>query len=235
MDDQARNPKYRKQQFHLSQREAADLKNLGNLRNLGNLKNLEDVNNIDLSTNPGEISLRTDLANDAWERHEHGQHEHEQPELVPSEFHAVFSVNAQKGAKPGVIVVLRNIHVALIPEQEHQMHPFYFVYAGEGGEVITSPIDVKNTLDILRAVCGGQSEPIFEACRSYGQQTKDDRSTDTGAMLLERSIVSSIQAESGNKLSSLLSSEGCFTLIDSIKRLEDFELIAFVVMRKTEA
>ncbi|MEI0736582.1 hypothetical protein VQ056_07520 [Paenibacillus sp. JTLBN-2024] len=105
----------------------------------------------------------------------------------------------------------------------------------EDGEVITNHMDVKKTLDILRALCRGQSEPMMEACRSFNQATKDGKKMDMYSMLLQETIRSIVQVKEENDLDSLFSSGGTTALIDSIKGIEDFELITFVVIRQVNA
>jgi len=55
------------------------------------------------------------------------------------------------------------------------------------------------------------------------------------SMLLEETIRSIVQVKEENDLDSLFSSGGTTALIDSIKGLEDFELITFVVIRQVNA
>lgn len=96
-------------------------------------------------------------------------------------------------------------------------------------------MDVKKTLDVLRALCRGQSEPVLEACHSFNQATKDGRKMDAYSMLLEEAIRSIVQVKEEGDLDSLFSSGGTTALIDSVKGLEDFELITFVVIRQVSA
>jgi predicted butyrate kinase (DUF1464 family) len=72
----------------------------------------------------------------------------------------------------------------------------------------------------------------MDACRSFNQATKDGKKMDMYSMLLEETIRSIVQVKEENDLDSLFSSGGTTALIDSIKGLEDFELITFVVIRQ---
>jgi predicted butyrate kinase (DUF1464 family) len=73
---------------------------------------------------------------------------------------------------------------------------------------------------------------MMDACRSFNQATKDGKKMDMYSMLLEETIRSIVQVKEENDLDSLFSSGGTTALIDSIKGLEDFELITFVVIRQ---
>jgi len=75
----------------------------------------------------------------------------------------------------------------------------------------------------------------MDACRSFNQATKDGKKMDMYSMLLEETIRSIVQVKEENDLDSLFSSGGTTALIDSIKGLEDFELLTFVVIRQVNA
>jgi SNF2 family DNA or RNA helicase len=203
---------YRKLQLQRLQKEVVDL---------------DDLNTGVSITDLGLNDFRMDLV----------QYVKENGELdtVPSGLHTVVPADEEKGIHPGVIFVLRNVNDELNPDQQNRLHPFYLVYMGEDGEVIANHLDVKKTLDYLRALCRGKSEPIMEACRSFNEETKDGKKMDKYSMLLEETIRSIVQVKEESDLDSLFSSGGTTALIDTIKGLEDFELISFVVIRKVES
>ncbi|MBN2981563.1 helicase-related protein [Cohnella algarum] len=210
--NQSSDLEYRKQQLQRLQKEVVDL---------------DDMNTGVSITDLGLNDFRMDLVNYVKENGE--------LDTVPSGLHAVVAADEEKGAKPGVIFVLRNVNEELNPDKQNRLHPFYLVYMSEDGEVVTNHMDVKKTLDILRALCRGQSEPMMEACRSFNQATKDGKKMDMYSMLLEETIRSIVQVKEENDLDSLFSSGGTTALIDSIKGLEDFELLTFVVIRQVHA
>ncbi|RNB53516.1 ATP-dependent helicase [Brevibacillus gelatini] len=203
---------YRKQQLQRLQKEVVDL---------------DDMNTGVSITDLGLNDFRMDLI----------QYVKENGELdtVPSGLHTVVPADEEKGIFQGVIFVLRNINDELNPDQQNRLHPFYLVYIREDGEVITNHLDVKKTLDYLRALCRGKSEPIMEVCRSFNEETKDGKKMDKYSMLLEETIRSIVQVKEESDLDSLFSSGGTTALIDTIKGLEDFELITFIVIRQVES
>lgn len=210
--NQSSDLEYRKQQLNRLQKEVVDL---------------DDMDTGVSITDLGLNDFRMDLVNYVKENDE--------LDTVPSGLHTVVSADVDKGVKPGVIFVLRNINDELNPNQQNRLHPFYLVYMGDDGEVITNHMDVKKTLDILRSLCRGQSEPIMEACRDFNLETKDGRKMGNYSMLLEETIRSIVQVKEESDLDSLFSSGGTSALLDSIKGLEDFELITFVVIRQENA
>ncbi|WP_134686497.1 helicase-related protein [Brevibacillus migulae] len=207
--NQSSDLEYRKQQLHRLQEEVVDL---------------DDMNTGVSITDLGLNDFRMDLVNYVKENGE--------MDTVPSGLHTVVSADEDKGVKPGVIFVLRNLNEEINPNQQNRLHPFYLVYMSEESEVISNHMDVKKTLDILRSLCRGQSEPIMEACRSFNQETKDGKKMDHYSMLLEETIRSIVLVKEESDLDSLFSSGGTSALIDTIKGLEDFELITFVVIKQ---
>jgi SNF2 family DNA or RNA helicase len=211
--NQSSDLEYRKQQLHRLQEEVVDL---------------DDMNTGVSITDLGLNDFRMDLVNYVKENGE--------MDTVPSGLHTVVLTDAEKGIhQPGVIFILRNINDELNPDQQNRLHPFYLVYMSDDGDVVSNHLDVKKTLDILRALCRGQSEPIIEACQIFNQETKDGKKMGQYSMLLEETIRSIVQVKEESDLDSLFSSGGTTALIDSIKGLEDFELITFVVIRQAGA
>ncbi|MDO3409887.1 helicase-related protein [Saccharibacillus sp. CPCC 101409] len=155
---------------------------------------------------------------------------------VPGGLHAVVGTDGGKGiSRPGVIYVLRNIDQELDAKRQNRLHPFYLVYIGENGEVVTNHLDVKKTLDVLRALCRGQVEPVIAACRDFNEETRDGRNMRRYSRLLEEAVLSIVQVKEEGDLDSLFSAGGTTALLDSIRGLEDFELLSFVVIRDMEA
>ncbi|MEK4471785.1 helicase-related protein [Paenibacillus sp. FSL R7-0048] len=210
--NQSSDLEYRKEQLNRLQNEVVDL---------------DDMNTGVSITDLGLNDFRMDLVNYVKENGE--------LDTVPSGLHTVVSVDEEKGVKPGVIFVLRNVNEELNPDKQNRLHPFYLVYMSDDDEVIINHMDVKKTLDVLRALCRGQADPVLDACRSFNQATKDGRRMDAYSMLLEEAIRSIVQVKEEGDLDSLFSSGGTTALIDSVKGLEDFELITFVVIRQVNA
>ena len=65
--------------------------------------------------------------------------------------HTPFGIHAVvKGEKPGVIFVLKNINRDINIHNQNRLHPFYLVYVGSDGNVITTHLQPKDTLDVMR-------------------------------------------------------------------------------------
>lgn len=154
---------------------------------------------------------------------------------IPTGLHAVVPTEREKGIPAGVIYVLRNINSGVNINQQNRLHPFYLVFIGEDGQVVTNHLEAKKTLDLLRFLCRGKREPISEVYRPFNSETKDGRKMDKYSQLLEEAIKSIIQVKEESDLDSLFTAGGTTALLERIRGLEDFELIAFVVVRDRDA
>jgi hypothetical protein len=153
---------------------------------------------------------------------------------VPSGLHAIVPADGEKGAPPGVIFVLRNVNSEVNINNKNRLHPFYLVYIGSDGEVVANHLEVKKTLDLLRLLCRGLSEPLEEVYKPFNRETRDGRKMDRYSRLLEGAIKSIIEVKEESDLDSLFSTGGTTALLDTVRGLEDFELVAFVVVREKD-
>ena len=156
----------------------------------------------------------------------HGDLDH-----VPRGLHAVAPANLEKGILPGVIFVLHNRNTEVNINQQNRLHPYYLVYIGNDGEVIVNHTQVKQILDMFRAACKNLAEPVPELCRIFNDETGDGRRMDTYSDLLAQSIKSIISVKEEKDIDSLFSGAGTTALRNCINGLNDFELVAFLVIR----
>lgn len=152
------------------------------------------------------------------------------PDLDKSPFgmHAV--VNSTADTQPGVFYVLRNINNAVNKENQNRLHPFYIVYITEDGEIVSNHLEPKKTLDLLRLICRGKSEPVPEAFKPFNQNTNEGSNMTKYSDLLQETIESIIHVNEESDIDSLFKPGGTTALRTTISGLEDFELICFVVV-----
>jgi hypothetical protein len=155
-------------------------------------------------------------------------------ESLPSGMHAVVPANQQKGLTPGVIFTLRNINQSVNINQQNRLHPYYLVYIGDDGEVIHNHTEVKRLLDLARAACKGESEPINEVCKLFNKMTQDGRDMRQSSNLLDQAIRSMIEVKEDKDLDSLFTQGKTTALSNTIEGLDDFELISFIVIHDTK-
>jgi superfamily II DNA or RNA helicase len=150
---------------------------------------------------------------------------------VPSGMHAVVAAVPDRGLLPGVIFTLRNLNQGVNVNQQNRLHPYYLVYISQTGDVITDHTEVKRLLDLVRTACKGQSQPIANVCQLFNQTTEDGRNMQAYSDLLGKAIRSMIDVQEDKDLDSLFSVGRTTALVNTIAGLDDFELIAFLVVQ----
>jgi hypothetical protein len=155
----------------------------------------------------------------------------ENPDLdkTPFGLHAIVPSLGEE-IPPGVIYILKNINNDINLENQNRLHPFYMVYIADDGKVVSNHLEPKNTLDILRLLCRGKTEPIIELCRKFNEKTNDGRKMTKYSDLLQETISSIIDVNEDSDIDSLFKAGGTTALRTNIKGLDDFELICFVVV-----
>jgi len=200
--DETGDLEYRRQQLKRLQEEVVDLEDMSS-----------GVSIMDLGLN----EFRMDLL--AY-RKEHGDIDH-----IPFGIHAVV-----KGEKPGVIFVLKNVNEQINIESQNRLHPFYMVYVGMDGEIVTNHLQPKDTLDIMRHLAKGKSAPDKHLCDRFNRDTRDGKNMSKVSQLLEDAIRSVIDAKGEEDIDSFFSGGQTSFLTGGFTGLDDFELICFMVV-----
>jgi len=212
---QANDMSYRKEQLRRLQEEVIELEDLKT-----------GVSITDLGLN----DFRMDLLNYVKT--------HGELERSPNGLHAIVPANADLGLAPGVIFTLRNRNSGVNPPanlpQHNRLHPYYLVYINNDGEVVHDHTEVKRLLDLARTCCKGQAEPIGEACQRFNKATADGRRMQPYSNLLSKAIHSMIEVKEDKDLDSLFTGGKTTALTHTISGLDDFELIAFLVIQGAE-
>ena len=151
-------------------------------------------------------------------------------DYVLNGMHSVVLSDQENGIEKGTIFVLKNINSSVKIESSNQLHPFYIVYIKEDGQVLSNHLSVKNTLDLLRYISKDKKEPLKEAYNKFNDDTNDGSNMSKYSELLNKSIESIINVKEETDIESLFRRGGTTMLQNDIKGLEDFELIAFVVI-----
>mgnify|MGYP003583682405 FL=1 len=151
---------------------------------------------------------------------------------VPNGMHAVVPARPAMGLHPGVIFALRNRNHAVNINQQNRLHPYYLIYISGDGQVIANHTEVKTLLDLVRSSCKGQPEPIQAVCRLFNQLTDEGRNMKACSDLLRTAIRSMIDVKEEKDLDSLFSGGRTTALVNTIAGLDDFELVAFLVVQE---
>ena len=150
---------------------------------------------------------------------------------VANGMHTVCGKDIERGIKEGVIFVLKNINSGVNIDKTNQLHPFYLVYITDNGEISSNHLNVKTTLDILRALCKGNSEPLKDVYEVFNDETDDGKNMAKYSGLLNKAIESVLHVKDESDVDSLFTAGGTTALMSNIKGLEDFELLTFVVIK----
>ena len=189
----------------------------------GTLQDLEDVDgNISIT----DLGLNDFVMDMAAYRKTHGD-----PTGVTKGLHAIVAADESKGIEPGVIFVLCNRNNGVNINKKNRLHPFYLLYIKDNGEVVYNHLNVKSTLDVLRAASKGRTEPITELCRSFNKETNDGAKMNKYNELLQDAVLSIMEVSEENDLESLFKDGSKVLYNKGIDGLDDFELISFVVIR----
>ena len=185
---------------------------------------LEDVKTGISITDLGLNDFRMDLLNYIKENGELSG--------VPNGLHAIVPAQPERGLVPGAIFALRNVHDSVNLNQQNRLHPYYLVYISDDARVIVDHTEVKRLLDLVRSSCKGQKVPLSELCNSFNAETHDGRRMGKYSELLNDAIRSMIEVKEEGDIDSLFSGGQTTALTHTIAGIDDFELIAFIVVRE---
>ena len=152
---------------------------------------------------------------------------------IPNGMHAVVPADSTIGLPPGVIFTLRNLNHSVNINQQNRLHPFYLIYIGNDGQVVSNHTEVKKLLDLTRFACKGQDQPVLEACRRFNSATHDGREMKPYSDLLDKAIRSMVDLKEERDIDSLFTSSKTTALVNTIAGLDDFELISFLVIQES--
>lgn len=155
--------------------------------------------------------------------------EHPDMDLTPFGMSAV--VKATELVPAGVIFILKNRNNGVNIDHTNLLHPFYMVYLSDEGEVRCNHLSPKRLLDTMRLACKGKDAPDLKLCQQFNKETKDGYRMDAYSYLLQKAVESIITVKDESDIDSLFSEGNTTALAHKVKGLDDFELIAFLVIK----
>ena len=155
-----------------------------------------------------------------------------EPKNVPLGLHAVIPARNSLGLTPGIIFALKNVNTPNDMDRKNRIHPYYLVYIGNDGELILDQFKVKEIFDLLRLSCNGSDMPFSEICKQFNQKTQDGRDMSHCSALLSKSIRDMVEVNDEKDIDSLFSMGETTALENDISGLDDFELLAFIVVEE---
>ena len=152
-------------------------------------------------------------------------------EVTAKGMHAVIPAIPEQSLVSGAIYIMRNVHNTVNINSENRLHPYYLVYVKDDGDIAVKHTQVKSILDIMRKFCKQYPEPNKKSYESFNQDTDDGKQMDKYSDLLSRSISSIIDVKEESAIDGLFSGNDTSVLNDTVQGLDDFELIAFIVVQ----
>jgi superfamily II DNA or RNA helicase len=211
LDSKANDASYRREQLRRLQDEVIDL---------------EDVKTGISITDLGLNDFRMDLLNYVKA--------HGDLASLPNGMHAVVPAAPERGLPPGAVFALRNRNDGVNINQQNRLHPYYLVYVAQDGEILVNHTEPKRLLDLVRAACKERGEPVPEAFQPFNKATKDGRRMEAYSGLLNTAIRSMIELKEEKDIDSLFTGGKTSALLNTITGLDDFELIAFLVVQEVK-
>lgn len=199
---------YRRNQLKKLQNEVVDIEDMDT-----------GVNIMDLGLNEFRLDLLANLK------------EHPNMDLTPFGMSAV--VSASELVEPGVMYVLKNKNDGVNIDRSNLLHPFYMVYLSHAGTVICDHLSPKKLLDKMRYACKDKTEPDKTLCKQFNKETRDGKNMRHYSDLLQSAIESIITVKEESDIDSLFSVGETSALTYNIKGLDDFELICFLVIKRS--
>lgn len=133
---------------------------------------------------------------------------------------------------PGIIFCLRAAGDAALNmiEPGYPLAPHYLVHIGEDGAVLLSFSQAKQILDRLKKLCIGRDFPEVGACARFDKLTRDGKDMTVAQELLSKSVASIVGKKEDRAVASLFSPGGTHAKKGEFLGINDFEVIAFLVI-----
>ena len=151
----------------------------------------------------------------------------------------VFAVTtaADTETPPGVIFCLRaeGDKAERSFEPGYPLAPHYLVHMGADGNVSLPLTQAKGILDRLKRVCQGRSVPDTDACSRFDDATRQGEDMRATQGLLAGAVASIVGTREERAVASLFSPGGTHGMAGEFTGVNDFEVVAFVVVLAEDA
>ncbi|MGR9224005.1 helicase-related protein [Rhizobium leguminosarum] len=161
-----------------------------------------------------------------------------QLEVLPPGTYAVVSppedefVSVENTISPGVIFCLRAVGEAAerVAEPGYPLKPHFVVHVSDEGEALLPYTRAKQVLDRLKKVSIGRDLPDAQACARFDKSTRFGRDMEHYQKLLSRAVASIAGKSEERAVASLFSPGGTHALKGEFAGINDFEVVAFLVI-----
>lgn len=136
--------------------------------------------------------------------------------------------------KPGAIFCLKDMSGRAPMEAGYSLAPYYLVFMGEDGSVQLNYNQPKQILDVLKKQCLGYSMPQPAAVGQFNRKTQSGRNMRHYQELLELAVAAIAGKQQEEGVKSLFVRGGIRLAGASDRRVNDFEVVAFVALLSGE-
>lgn len=138
--------------------------------------------------------------------------------------------------RPGIIFCLRAEGDATKRKAEdgYPLAPHYLAHVGDDGVVLLPYTQAKQILDRLKRLCLGRDLPDAGACARFDKNTKQGEDMRTAQRLLAAAVASVVGKSEERAVASLFSPGGTHALKGEFAGINDFEVIAWLVVLEEE-
>ena len=147
------------------------------------------------------------------------------------------TVTAEAEVPPGVIFCLRAEGNATARQfaPGYPLAPHYLVHVGEDGSVLLPFTQAKGILDRLKRLCIGRGMPDALACARFDEATRQGEDMGVTQRLLATAVASIVGTSEERAVASLFSPGGTHAIAGEFAGMDDFEVVAFLVVLAEDA
>lgn len=206
---------YRRRQLEQLQNEVVDIEDLSN-----------NISITDMTLNDFRMDLAEYLKNHA-DRLEH---------MPPGAFAVTRADDlVDEEVEPGVIFCLRSENTKVRTDTTYALSPYYLVYVTEDGEVRLNFTHAKQILDVIKKLSLGRSNPDERAVAAFNAATRDGADMSRCQAMLGRAVAAITGKAEEKGVESLFHRGGTVLSKDSFQGIDDFEVVAYLVVLGEDA
>ena len=138
---------------------------------------------------------------------------------------------------PGMIFCLRaeGATAARSFEPGYPLAPHYLIHVSDDSAVLLPFTQAKGVLDRLKRLCLGRDLPDAEACARFDRATRGDRDMRHAQRLLAAAVAAIAGKSEERAVASLFSPGGTHSMASEFAGINDFEVVAFLVVLAAQA
>ncbi len=157
-------------------------------------------------------------------------------EALPFGVYAV-TTTTDPEISPGMIFCLRAEGAAATRQFEpgYPLVPHYLVHVGEDGAVLLPFTQAKQVLDSLKRLCLGRDMPDADAGAHFDEATRQNEDMHVAQKLLAAAVASIAGKSEEHAIASLFSPGGTHAMASEFAGINDFEVVAFLVVLAGDA